>query len=256
VSALREDLASQLDPCATFRAAFHAEPFAWQVRYLRTTGNVCLVKGRQIGASTAAAALLIAGALHDPGSLGVVLSPTQRQSAEIAVKVRAGLSNLDRVQSLAQDNVLTVGLSNGSRILSLSGSATGARGYTAAILLCDEAAYIDAETLIAASALVATGGRTIWQSTPAGRSGLFYEAFTGDDPAWTRLRVRSDEVPSISPGYLEQARRTLGPWAYSREHLAEFGAGGTSVFSEERLLGMINTIVPPLFPYRQEGDPQ
>jgi len=242
------DLRSALSPAATFERAFGVAPFLWQQRFLAETGNVVLLKGRQVGASTAVAALCIHAAVFEPGSLSVIVSPTMRQSMEIAAKARAALRNLDRPEPLDADSATTIGLSSGSRIMSLPGTATSIRGYSARLLVVDEAAFVDEETWQASQALVAaTGGRIIVLSTPAGRAGWFHDLWQAEPPAWTTIKVRTADVPTVTAAYLESAKATLGPWAYAMEFEAEFGSGGASIFDEQRLWGLVTDKVPPLF---------
>jgi len=250
---LAADLLAGLDPVHTFRTAFHADPFAWQERYLRETRNVAIVKGRQIGASTASAALAIHQALYVPGSVSVIVSPSLKQSAEIQSKARAAIRNLDNPMALDQDSASTIGLSNGSRILSLPGTATSVRGYTASLLIVDESAYVEEDTWLASRALVATGGRVCVLSTPAGRSGWFWELAESDDRSWTRFKVKSEEVPTISREYLASERRAMGPWKFAMEFEAEFGSGGASLFDHDRLMGLVDHTIKPLFGAREEA---
>lgn len=130
-------------------------------------------------------------------------------------------------------------LPNGSRIISLPGTARSVRGWTARLLVLDEAAFILPETWTAARALVATGGRTVVQSTPADEAGDFHELVMADDPAWAHFTVRSDEVPTISAAFLESERRAMSPDAYATEYECQFTAAGASSFTAERLASLI-----------------
>jgi hypothetical protein len=107
------------------------------------------------------------------------------------------------------------------------------------LVIVDEAAYVDPATWIALRPLVAaTQGRVVVQSTPAHAEGDFYELATGEDPNWARLTVRSDEVSTISPEFLEAERRAMGPDAFDCEYMAVFGKAGASLFSAERLASL------------------
>ncbi len=206
---LRADLLAALDPVALFEAAFGlpALPMAARLpardpahrRPQGSPGRRQPVRGRARHPR----------ALYWPDTNVVIVSPSLKQSTEIATSARAGLRPLG--VRLVQDSTSTLRLANGSRILSLPGTARSVRGWTARLLILDEAAFIAPETFTAARALVATGGRIVVQSTPADEYGDFYELCTGDDPAWSRLTVRSDEVPTISAEFLDAERRAMGP---------------------------------------------
>jgi hypothetical protein len=234
---IADDFRSALDPVALFEAAFGVPALTWQRGYLRETRPTVVLKGRQVGASLAAAALAIHTATYSDGANVVIVSPSLKQSTEITSRARAGLRRIGT--PLASDSASMLRLANGSRILSLPGTARSVRGWTAKLLILDESAYILPETFVAARALVATGGRLVIQSTPSGEYGDFYEAVIADDPEWARFTVRSDEVSTISPDFLEAERRAMSPGAFATEYECAFGKLGASLFTAERIADLI-----------------
>jgi hypothetical protein len=231
------DLLSALDPVVVFEEAFGFAPHAWQPDYLRETRPTLVLKGRQVGASLGGAALAIHTARYWAGSLSAIVSPSLRQSTEITTRARTGLIALG--ERLVQDTTSLLRLANNSRILSLPGTARSVRGWSAQLLILDEAAYIEHDTFTAARAVVATGGRLVVQSTPAGEYGDFYEMATSDDPRWARFSVRSDEAPSISAEFLASERLAMGPDAYAAEYECQFGRVGASLFTASRIASLI-----------------
>lgn len=227
------DLRAALDPAVLFRHAFGFDPIDWQTAYLREERPAVVLKGRQVGASLAAAALAIHTATYRPNTHCIIVSPTLKQSSEIAVKARRGLRQLGT--RLDQDSASSLRLSNGSRILSLPGTARSVRGWSADLLILDEAAFIEAETWTAARALVATGGRLVVQSTPGAETGDFYELVQAEDLDVARYTIRSDSVPTIAPEFLEAERRAMSPDAYAAEYECAFAKTGASLFSLDRI---------------------
>lgn len=234
---LAVDFRSALDPAALFEHAFGMAPLAWQADYLREDRPTAVLKGRQIGASMAAAALAIHSARYWPATNAVIVSPSLKQSTEITTKARLGLRNLGVL--LDQDSASMLRLANGSRILSLPGTARSVRGWTARLLIIDEAAYVSRETFTAARALVATGGRLVVQSTPADESGDFYELVQANYPDWARFTVRSDEVPTISAEFLAGERKAMSPDEFSTEYECVFGKAGASLFTIDRINSLV-----------------
>lgn len=234
---LAADLAAALDPAVLFEDAFGVPTLDWQRAYLREQRPTVTLKGRQVGASQSAAALAIHTARYWPNANAVIVSPSLKQSTEITTRARAGLARLG--VRLVQDSASQLRLANGSRILSLPGTARSVRGWSARLLILDEAAYLEEQTFTAARALVATGGRMVVQSTPADEYGPFYDLVTGDDPGWARFTVRSDEVPTIAPEFLEAERRAMSPDAFAREYECVFGKSGASLFTADRLADLI-----------------
>jgi hypothetical protein len=215
-----------------FGRAFEHPPVPWQRGYLTETRHTVLVKGRQIGATQAASALAIHTALTQPGSTSVIVSPSLRQSSEITVRARVGLWNLG--ERLRQDSASLLRTANGSRIVSLPGSQRGVRGYSCALVVVDEAAWVEAATMAAVRPLVAaTGGRLIVQSTPGSPAGAFHELVMDPPADWAALRVRSDEAGTIDPAFLEAERRTMSPDLYGQEYEATFGKGVVGLLSSD-----------------------
>ena len=231
-----DDYEAALDPARLFEVAFGLSVLDWQRDYLRETRNAVLLKGRQIGASLAAAALACHVAIFTAEANAIIVSPSQPQSSEITKKARAGLRRLG--VRLVQDSATVLRLGNGSRVISLPGTAKSVRGWTARLLVLDEAAYIAPDTWVAAQAIVATGGRVVAQSTPATDFGDFHDLATSDDPAWSRFHVRSDEVPTVSAEFLAGQRRSLSPDAFATEFECAFGRSGAGLFSLDQVNSM------------------
>ena len=233
---LASDLRAALDPAVTFEAAFGLAPLDWQLGFLRSDRNTAVLKGRQVGASLAAAASAIHVARYAADDV-VIVSPSLKQSGEILGRARSGLRRLG--VELEQDSASMLRLTNGARIVSLPGTARSVRGWSARLLILDEAAYIEPETWVAARALVATGGRVIVQSTPAAEFGPYFELVRAADPTWAHYTIRSDAVPTISAAFLEAERRAMTPGAFATEYECQFGKSGETLFSAARIAALV-----------------
>jgi hypothetical protein len=205
----------------------------WLIEYLDEQKDAIVLKGRQVAASTGAGVLAIRLARYVPWSLCGIISPGLRQSTEVKERAKSGLLRLG--DHLVKDNSSEIALRNHSRVISLPGSAKSARGWSFDFLVIDEAAFLDQETFLAVRATVATGGRTIVQSTPEGPFGHFYDLWMEDDPARAKFRVRSDEVKTISAEFLAGERATMTAEEYSQEYEAEFTTPGLGLIDPERL---------------------
>lgn len=209
----------------TFRAAFGSDPMPHQVTYLSETRDTLVLKGRQVGISTAGGALAISTVRANPDVLVAIVSPSMKQSQEVTVKCRMGLVALN--EKLVKDASGLLELDNRSRIVSLAGTARAVRGWSADLLIIDEAAFVEAATFAAARATtIATGGRTVVQSTPGNPVGAFYEMWLSDLPDWARIHVRSDEASTIDPADLARFQREMKPAEFAQEYLAEFATSG------------------------------
>jgi hypothetical protein len=98
------------------------EPDDWQAELLRSTARqVILCMGRQVGKSTIVAALALHTALYRPGSLILVIAPSQRQSRELFIKIASFLQKLEPPETLEEETKLSLMMSNGSRVVVLPG---------------------------------------------------------------------------------------------------------------------------------------
>jgi hypothetical protein len=212
------------DPTLALRAAGLA-PDRYQRRLLTTPWARALVLcGRQVGKSTAGAALAVVTALLEPGSTTLIVCPSQRQSGEAFRKC----SDLYRalgspVPVLGRGNQLKMELTNGSRIVALPDSESTIRGYSAVrLLVLDEAARISDGILAAVRPMLSVSrGRLLALTTPAGKRGWFFDSWHSAE-AWERVRVTSPECPRVDKAFLEEEERTLGPTWFAQEYLAEF----------------------------------
>lgn len=219
-------------PVDTFRHAFASDPMPHQVRYLTEEADTLVLKGRQVGISTAGGALAIYTALSRPNVLVAIVSPSMKQSQEVTVKCRTGLVNLGA--TMVKDSSGLLELDNRSRIVSLAGTARAVRGWSADLLIIDEAAFVEPPTFAAARATtIATGGRTIIQSTPGNPVGAFYDMWTSPMDGWARIHVRSDEASTISADDLARFKREMKPEEFAQEYEAVFASAadfGATVF--------------------------
>jgi len=219
-------------------------PHEWQEDYLRETRDTIVLKGRQVGASSAGGVIADRYAIYVPGSLVAIVSPSLKQSSEVKERAKGGLLALG--VELTKDSATELALPNRSRILSLPGTAKSVRGWSVDLLIIDEAAFLDQETFVAARATTAaTGGRTIIQSTPMGPFGAFYDIWQDPDPRWAKFQVRSDEVRSIDPRFLERERDTMTPEKYTQEYEAQFTNPGLGLITPERLAELTRDLDRP-----------
>jgi hypothetical protein len=230
---IARDLARSLDP-VLFAQDCGITPDPWQADLLRNSApRALLLCSRQSGKTTTTSLIALHCAVYIPGALVVVVSPSQRQSAEMLRTIKGLHAKLDGAPALASESVLKIELANGSRILALPGTEKTIRGLAgAALVIIDEAARVEDELLAAVRPMLATNaaGRLIALTTPNGKRGFFYEAWHGDPDAWHRVRVAAEDCPRISPAFLAEELRELGPTRYSEEYGLAFVDSEASAF--------------------------
>jgi hypothetical protein len=224
------------DPAAVMTLA-GMRPDPWQAELLRNPPDRTLaLTGRQNGKSTADAALCLATAVNRPGSLSLIVSPTQRQSAETFRKVVSLWRAIGSPVRAARLNLTAAELANGSRIVAVPGDPETVRGFSdPALVVIDEAARTADAVLAAVLPMVAVSrGKVVATSTPFGTRGWFWREWTAG--AWSNVRVTSAECPRVTPGFLADQRRVLGQVWYDQEHGCSFIADVNAVFSRSDIL--------------------
>lgn len=247
---LTSDLLAALDPVELARST-GMEPDAWQRDVLRTQDKRLLLRvARQAGKTTVASILAVHRALYWPESTILVLSPGIRQSQLLFYKCASLYRKLGRPVPAEAENQLSLTLENRSRIVALPGDATTIRGFTADLLLVDEAATVSDDTWAAAAPMLAVSkGQCIAMGTPAGRRGWWWSAHQSSE--WRQVVVTAALCPRISRDDVDEYRRLNGDWRTRQEYFGEFVDQYGSMFAGEDIehafaLGRLSA-VPPLF---------
>jgi terminase large subunit-like protein len=176
---LRNDLRIALDSASLLRAA-GLQPHPFQEAICRAEQDTLVLVCRQGGKSTAAGCAAAHRALYQPGSVIVIISHAQHQATEVRRKAEQFLRIAVPGLEPTSNTETRIELPNGSRVIALPADPATIRGYTAHLLLFDEAARVPNELFAAAQPmLAATGGRTIALTTPAGPRGLVLRRLDG-----------------------------------------------------------------------------
>jgi hypothetical protein len=205
---------------------FGLEPDPWQVEVLEGHYDQLLLNCcRQAGKSTVVAMLALAEAVFKPFSMALLLSRCHRQSMELFKKVtlyyhRLGAPMKQRLttEELELDNM--------SRIVCLPCKEETIRGYSGVtLLIIDEASRVPDDLYGAVQPMLATsGGRMILLSTPRGKRGFFFEAWSRGGDDWRRIEIPIDRAPRVRQEIAEKGRRMLGESWYRQEYCCAFEA--------------------------------
>lgn len=191
---------------------------------------------RQWGKSLMAAIMAVHRAYFYPNSLVVVASPTERQSAEFVLKCRQMLTRLGVRTRGDGHNRISLLLPNGSRIVGLPGTEATVRGFSAHMLIIDEASRVKDELYKTLRPMVMVEDGDVWLlSTPWGKRGFFYEMWEHGGDEWARFRVPATECPRIPKERLERERKQMGDAWFRQEYLCDFMATGGQMFGWDML---------------------
>jgi hypothetical protein len=199
-------------------------PDPWQRDFLFARDRQVLLNcSRQSGKSTVVSALALHSALFTPNGLVLLLSPSQRQSAEIFRKVHDAYNAIKRPIPAVYESQLRLELANGARVLCLPGREETIRSFGGVTLLVlDEAARIPDQLYRSVRPMLAVSrGRLVALSTPFGQRGWFYDEWKGDGP-WKRVQITWRDCPRITADFIEEETRSMGRAWVAQEYEASF----------------------------------
>ncbi len=237
LGAMADDLVSQMDAVSWAEREFGHKLDSWQRDIMSGTHNKEILNiHRQAGKSTTAALV----ALHQketPGSLILLVSPSQRQSSELLHTVTI----INGGKGVLNESALRMEFDNGSRILSLPGGERTIRGYAGVdLIVLDEASRIEDELYYTIRPMIAvSGGRLLAMSTPFGKRGWFWKEWN-EGLGWRRHQVVAWDCPRISKEFLEEERQTLGPLWFAQEYECAFLDEQANLFGIESIKGIID----------------
>jgi hypothetical protein len=262
-------------------------PDAWQGNVLRAAVTaparpMILLACRQAGKSTVVAALAVLTAVLEPPAEVLILSRTQRQSSELFRKVKGlyralggrrparnvrwqppvPLRELDRAELLGpaeqveRETAMQLELANGSRVVSLPGSADSVVGFSGvSLLVIDEAARVHDDLYRSVRPMLARSkGRLVLLSTPLGKRGFFYEEWqrcedakrSGRPPAFEAVKVTADQCAWLDPAFLRREEQSIGARWFRQDYMCSFEEATDSVFSPDDIAAALSDEVLPL----------
>ena len=217
-------------------------PFAYQERLVRDRSKrIVCCWGRQCGKTSTIAVKAIHFAYSSPNMNVLIASPSLRQSMIMFDRVLGFINDSPILSTgVARKTRTIIHLLNGSRITALPCSENLLRGYTADLVICDEAAFMPDDVIVKVvfPMLSATDGSAIFLSTPWGRDHFFYRAFI--DSGYSVHYVKSTECPLIKPEFLEEQRRNMSEEAFRMEYLAEFVEAATCFFPQDLIRSCVD----------------
>ncbi len=206
----------------------------WQEELIESKGDRVVISGRQCGKSTATSILAARTALDIPNSFILIGAYVIDQAQLIFRKIKEYIFTKAKNKIVGNVTLNFLELKNGSKILCrpVGDTGDGMRGYSATMLILDEAAFIPNRAWEAIEPVISvTKGRTILLSTPQGKRGFFYKASI--NPNYTARTVSARDCPRHTKKYLDQKQAELSPVAFATEYLGEFLDDYNRKFTED-----------------------
>ncbi len=205
----------------------------YQTKFLNSKSKRIILRWpRQSGKTHSLAAYSIWYASTHPKSTTLIVAPTQRQSMILNDVIREFIEDIPaqvRRGMVKKDTRTIMHFTNKSRIVALPNSENLLRGYTAKLIILDEAAFFkDDETIfnhVLKPMLATTGGKMIVSSTPWGKKSQFYKI--NCDPNWELHHATwrdARDAGLYTTEWVEEVERTREtlPMSYLVEYEAEF----------------------------------
>lgn len=237
--------ASPLHLLRTYLADVGSSPDDWQVQALTDpTRRLMVTAGRQVGKSAAAAAKALHHAAHTPGELVLLVSASERQARELLARMRSMLPYLGQAAEGVEDSQSAIRFPSGSRIVVLPSTSSSLRGWTANLLIVDEAAWVSRAAWDALlPTIAATGGAVVVITSASAPAGWAWELWSERDrfPEWVRIEVPAASVPRISREFLEQERRRLPKAVFEQEYCCVWTAPAGAAFDPATVAAAFDT---------------
>jgi len=221
------------DPVLFSRIALGFNPTWYQEELLRCTSKRIVVRWpRQSGKSRALAIRSLWFAAFNPRTTTIIVGPSRRQSIIVRDIIHGFIEDMPpklRRVIIRKSMRTTIYFRNGSRIIALPNSEHLLRGYTAHLIVVDEAAFfLNDETLllnVLLPMLATTDGTMIVSSTAWGKNTLFYAL--NMDEGWTKIHITwrdALEAGVYTPEFIREIQRIREerPDIYRTEFEVEF----------------------------------
>jgi hypothetical protein len=244
-----DDLAYSLDPVLWAREVLGFKPDPWQADLLRSRQRKIILNcSRQSGKSTACAALGLHESIYRRPSFGLVIAPSQDQSAELMMKFDEFRGAVELPSDyLNTDTKLAVKFSNGNRFVARPGSEKTARSFSAVTLLLEDEAsrVLDDLYNTVRPMLAVSNGRHILMSTPFGKRGHFWRIWDKERDLWVWFEIPAEMCPRITPEFLAEEKRT-NPW-FEQEYHCRFMEATDQVFNNYTIQKLFDADIKPLW---------
>lgn len=212
---------------------FDFDPFPYQAELLdygesEAVAEAAVKPGRQVGKTLTGSGIAADYVLTHAGEDVLIAAPFQETADEMFRECKQLLKNYGTLDELGvvSDNKREWEFDNGSRILSgtLGIDGVGQRGKNPSCVIVDEAAYVNDEIfheVIEPFFLTHDEYEFYLFSTPAGKSGYFYEKVEFDD-TWYSPHWPSRINPLVDEEWLESKRKEKDELTFLQEYEGEF----------------------------------
>ncbi len=204
-------------------------PLRYQAGFLEDDSDkILVVGGRQIGKSTMLALKAIWTAFIKPNEDILILAPTFRQSKIVYERIMEMIGRTEFLfKRTVKFNLEETKFDNSSVIRCLTAGNSGeyVRGFSATVIIFDEASLIPDQVFMALEpAMAVRGSQLIMSGTPYGKRGYFYNEWANNEISkkWSTYRIPTNKNPLVKAEYLQTMKNSMTGVEYAQEFEAEF----------------------------------
>jgi phage terminase large subunit-like protein len=225
------------DPVEFARSAgFECE--GWQRDVLRSEHKAKIIlAGRRTGKSTLAGIVGLHRALTTPGFNTIYVAPSLDQAQIPYLMAISMYRYLGRPVPAISERRTGLELSSGSELRAMAAVDRSKRGFSADLLVVDEASRIEDAAYYGAllPSITRSTGHVMVMSTPYLNEGFFAETWHAQDDEWERTFLTSEDCEYFQehPEKLQMVKSKVPEWFYRQEYLCEFLADEFSIFNPE-----------------------
>ena len=235
------------------------------VRTIRAHQNTYVLKSRQTGVSETVINYMLMQAIQRPAWVGIVFSKTGEDASELAARIKGQAASLGPYcPPMVRDSARKIVFQGRGSLHFLPPTERAARSIpSVSFLLFDEAAFIDRLAGIETGAmptlkLLGNRARSVWVTTPNGRSGRFHERWSANNGeqqigegtingiphlrcspcgGFAKVAIHWSQHPIYSqdPNYAENTRRQqqFTEQRYRQEYELDFAATDAEVYPHD-----------------------
>jgi len=211
---------------------------AWQKAVLRSDHKAkILLCGRRTGKSTLAAVTALYRALTTPGFNTIFVAPSLDQAQIPYLMAISMYRYMGRPVPAISERRTGLELSSGSELRAMAAVDRSKRGFSADLLVVDEASRIEDAAYYGAllPSITRSTGHVMLMSTLYLNEGFFADTWHATDDEWERTFLTSEDCEYFQkhPERLEMVKSKVPEWYYRQEYLCEFLEDEFSIFRAE-----------------------
>jgi hypothetical protein len=214
-----------------------------------------ILKARQLGISTIAAAYVVWLMLFHRDKNILVMATKFKTASNLVKKVKAIMKNLPEwivISEISIDNRSSFELSNGSQIQAASTSGDAGRSEALSLLVIDEAAHVENldELWAGLYPTISTGGRVIALSTPNGVGNWFHKTYTEASEGsndFHPIDLAWDVHPDRDQEWFNKETRNMSRREIAQELECNFNTSGESVIHPDDIAWVESDVTDPKY---------